>query len=207
MTLTPLRKTPSRKRGTLRVERILRAAGDVFAEVGYAQATTNQIAARAETSIGSLYQFFADKEAILKALADQHKGQIRALLARLYSREHSGHPLREIGAAHLALFVQYNLDHPGFKSILLDPQAAALSGSAEFMSEVNQRLALALRQVLPHPSDTQLAVYAQIVAGLVRGMVFTLTQAAPAERPALLREAQAVLGDYLDRIASAPPSP
>jgi AcrR family transcriptional regulator len=203
VTLTPLRKVPSRKRGTLRVERILQAAGDVFAEVGYAQATTNQIAARAETSIGSLYQFFADKDAIVRALAEQHKGRIRALLAQLYTPEQAGRSLREIGADHLALFLSYNLEHPGFKAILLDPQAAALSGSADFMTEVHHRLAQALRQVLPHPSDAQLAVYAQIVAGLVRGMVFTLTQATPAERPALLREAQAILGDYLDRIANA----
>lgn len=48
---------------------MLETAAQVFAEKGYA-ATTNEIAARAGVSIGTLYQHFADKDALLVALAD-----------------------------------------------------------------------------------------------------------------------------------------
>ncbi len=72
MTNDPLRTKPKQKRGRRRVDAILNAASEVFAEVGYEQATIIEIAARAETSVGSLYQFFKNKESILKALVERY---------------------------------------------------------------------------------------------------------------------------------------
>jgi AcrR family transcriptional regulator len=66
------RRQPRQKRGKERVERILIAAAEVFTEVGYAAATTQQIADRAQTAIGSIYQFFPDKLAIFHALEEAH---------------------------------------------------------------------------------------------------------------------------------------
>jgi AcrR family transcriptional regulator len=54
------------------VARILDAAAHVFHEQGYAGATTNDIADEAGVSIGSLYQYFPNKDAVLVALAHQH---------------------------------------------------------------------------------------------------------------------------------------
>jgi AcrR family transcriptional regulator len=54
------------------VDQILEAAARVFAERGYAGATTNHIAERAGVSIGSLYQYFPNKDAILVALHARH---------------------------------------------------------------------------------------------------------------------------------------
>jgi AcrR family transcriptional regulator len=56
-----LRRQPKQQRGQQRVAKILTAAAEVFAEVGYAAATTQQIADRANTAVGSIYQFFPDK--------------------------------------------------------------------------------------------------------------------------------------------------
>ncbi|MDX1994610.1 MAG: TetR/AcrR family transcriptional regulator [bacterium] len=81
-----LRRVPRQTRGQQRVARILSAAAQLFAEVGFEAATTNAIAARAETSIGSLYQFFPNKEAILDALSKQYKEELRDLF------EHGFHP-------------------------------------------------------------------------------------------------------------------
>jgi AcrR family transcriptional regulator len=50
------------------VERLLDAAAQVLAEVGYGQMSTNRIAAEAEVSIGSLYRYFADKDEIFETL-------------------------------------------------------------------------------------------------------------------------------------------
>ncbi|WP_305786967.1 TetR/AcrR family transcriptional regulator [Symbioplanes lichenis] len=69
--LQPRRK-PSQVRAELTRERILTAAAHVFAEHGYAAGTTNRIAERARISIGSLYQYFPNKDAILAALLIQH---------------------------------------------------------------------------------------------------------------------------------------
>jgi AcrR family transcriptional regulator len=69
--LEPRRK-PRQVRAELTRERILTAAAHVFAEHGYAAGTTNRIAERARISIGSLYQYFPNKDAILAELLVRH---------------------------------------------------------------------------------------------------------------------------------------
>ncbi|MEV4346007.1 TetR/AcrR family transcriptional regulator [Actinoplanes sp. NPDC049596] len=66
------RRTPRQVRAELTRERILTAAAHVFAEFGYAAGTTNRIAERARVSIGSLYQYFPNKDAILAQLLVRH---------------------------------------------------------------------------------------------------------------------------------------
>jgi AcrR family transcriptional regulator len=67
-----LRRQPQQKRGQQRVDKILMAAAEVFAEAGYAAATVQQIADRANTAVGSIYQFFPDKLTIFHALFKEH---------------------------------------------------------------------------------------------------------------------------------------
>jgi AcrR family transcriptional regulator len=62
------------------VEAILGAAVEVFAARGYARTTTNGIAARAGVSIGSLYQYFPGKDAILTALLERHLQAVEATI-------------------------------------------------------------------------------------------------------------------------------
>ena len=66
------RKRPSQARSKATVEAILVAAAQVFRQQGYAGATTDRIAHRAGVSVGSLYQYFPNKDAILVALAQRH---------------------------------------------------------------------------------------------------------------------------------------
>ncbi|GIM91277.1 TetR/AcrR family transcriptional regulator [Paractinoplanes toevensis] len=66
------RRSPRQVRAELTRERILTAAAHVFAEHGYAAGTTNRIAERARISIGSLYQYFPNKDAILAKLLVRH---------------------------------------------------------------------------------------------------------------------------------------
>lgn len=66
------RKSPSQERSKRTVERILDAATRIFHEHGYSGATTNDIADEAEVSVGSLYQYFPNKDAVLVALTQRH---------------------------------------------------------------------------------------------------------------------------------------
>ncbi|WP_424921244.1 TetR/AcrR family transcriptional regulator [Streptomyces sp. wa1] len=66
------RKQPRQARAALTRQRILDAAARVFAEYGYAAGTTNRIAERARVSIGSLYQYYPNKDAILVELLTRH---------------------------------------------------------------------------------------------------------------------------------------
>ena len=66
------RKSPLQERSRRTVERILDAAARIFHEEGYAGATTNDIADEAGVSVGSLYQYFPNKDALLVALTKRH---------------------------------------------------------------------------------------------------------------------------------------
>lgn len=71
-----LRKRPRQRRSVETVDRILDAATRVFDEQGYRRTTTNVIAERAGVSIGSLYQYFPNKDAVLVALAERHVDEV-----------------------------------------------------------------------------------------------------------------------------------
>jgi AcrR family transcriptional regulator len=76
-----LRREPSQKRSRERVERMLGAASELIAEHGSDALRMGEIAERAGVSIGSLYQFFPDKSAIIRALAERITTQSQACIA------------------------------------------------------------------------------------------------------------------------------
>lgn len=69
------RRRPVQARSQRTVEKILDAAAHIFGQRGYA-GTTNHVAERAGISIGSLYQYFPNKDALLVALHDRHLNQV-----------------------------------------------------------------------------------------------------------------------------------
>jgi AcrR family transcriptional regulator len=74
------RKLPQQDRSRITVEAILEATAHILTEEGYHKANTNRIAERAGISIGSLYQYFPNKESLMAALMEQHSNEIAALV-------------------------------------------------------------------------------------------------------------------------------
>ncbi len=66
------RKVPQQERAAATRQRILDSAARIFATHGYAAGTTNRIAEAAQLSVGSLYQYFPNKDAILAELVRAH---------------------------------------------------------------------------------------------------------------------------------------
>ena len=73
------RNTPSQPRSRRMVEFIIEAATRVLRSQGIAGFTTNRIAEVAGVSIGSLYQYFRDKDAILEVIVARHLDEIRSV--------------------------------------------------------------------------------------------------------------------------------
>jgi AcrR family transcriptional regulator len=65
------RRRPTQARAEATVDFVLEAAARVFKREGFA-ATTNRIAAEAGVSIGTIYEYFPHKQALLLALAERH---------------------------------------------------------------------------------------------------------------------------------------
>jgi len=142
------RKSPVQERSRFTVEQIVQAATQIFAERGYAGATTNHIAERAGVSIGSLYQYFPNKEAILVTLAKRHVEIAGSMLLRLMA----GLNLPETDLTELLrLFIRSTLElhtgNPRLHSVILSEavwSAEALEEVHELEDEFIDRLALTL---------------------------------------------------------------
>ncbi|MGW1106282.1 TetR family transcriptional regulator [Streptomyces sp. NPDC002540] len=78
-----LRRLPVQKRSAERFERLLDACAELLHEVGYAALTTKEVARRAEVPIGTLYQFFSDREGLIGALAARN---LESFLGRVADR-------------------------------------------------------------------------------------------------------------------------
>lgn len=71
------RRVPSQRRSRERVDRMLAVAATLIAEKGSETVRMSEIAEGAEVSIGSLYQYFPDKSAIIRTLAERYNAQGR----------------------------------------------------------------------------------------------------------------------------------
>ena len=74
------RKTASQQRSQATVQALLDATARILVREGYERASTNRIAAVAGVSVGSLYQYFPNKESIVAALIARHNRQMLDLL-------------------------------------------------------------------------------------------------------------------------------
>jgi AcrR family transcriptional regulator len=74
------RRRPRQARAQATVEAIVKATARVLVDEGYDRASTNRIAHAAGVSIGSLYQYFPSKEALVAALVENHVERMRAAL-------------------------------------------------------------------------------------------------------------------------------
>src|ERR1700726_18788 len=61
---------------------ILEGAIVCFAKRGFHQTSMHDISAEAGISVGLIYRYFANKEAVISAMADRHKSEIQDLLER-----------------------------------------------------------------------------------------------------------------------------
>jgi AcrR family transcriptional regulator len=112
----PLRRVPVQGRSLARVNRMLDACAELVDEVGYEGLTTTLLADRAQVAIGSVYQFFPDKRAIVHALTMRN---MDTFVERLSSRVASVETVNWWHAVDAALdeFIDMNRTVPGFKTL------------------------------------------------------------------------------------------
>ena len=137
-----VRRVPQGERGRRRVALILEAAEQELAQSGYEQFTTNAVAARAGISIGSIYQFFPNKEALVKALAARYHETIRKLYDELFSSLSKEQPLARMVDHLIDPLVGYNARNRAFQALfcsILVPLRMS-SAVAEVRTEVISRV-------------------------------------------------------------------
>src|SRR2546423_13485387 len=112
----PLRRVPVQGRSVARVQRMLDACAELVDEIGYEALTTTLLAERAGVAIGSVYQFFPDKRAIVQALALRN---LELYLARLSARSEAvefAHWWDVVDAA-IDEYIGMHREVPGFRTL------------------------------------------------------------------------------------------
>jgi AcrR family transcriptional regulator len=168
-----LRAKPKQKRGQQRVDALLNAASEVFAEVGFDNATTIMIAARAETSVGSLYQFFANKEAILQALVERYVERASLVFAGMEVEEFPTMTLEQTLKAMLNPLKEFLRDNRDFQVIFSTPMGSGFVAETiramdeAFMARTDAAMALAR----PHLSAKDRRKYALVCMVIMKGLI------------------------------------
>lgn len=111
-------RAPQQERSRRRVSALLDAAAEEFAEHGFTAATTTGIAARAGVPIGSLYQWFPDKEAILYGLADRHLSEGASIVLGALDRARAAADLESAVRVLVEATVEANAGDPRVHRIL-----------------------------------------------------------------------------------------
>lgn len=97
---TAARKRPRQARSRATVEAILEASSRILAERGLAETTTTAVAELAGVSVGTLYQYFPSKEALVAGVIEAHLERDRQRIAAAFERAHAA---ASLPAALLAL--------------------------------------------------------------------------------------------------------
>jgi AcrR family transcriptional regulator len=165
---TGMRRQPRQARSQERVSQILDVAEQMFIAEGYNSTTTNAIATRAKVPIGSLYQFFPDKAAIVQALALRYTEQLHDRFAALDADELSALSLSDYVDQIIDLANQFFTDYPGYHAIFMQvqgtiPELAAIEDAAD--AQLIQDLATSLSQ---YDADLQAADYEAIAFVIVK---------------------------------------
>lgn len=114
-----LRSEPKQDRSQKRVATILKAAAEVFAERGYGDATTNEIARRASTSIGSLYRVFPDKLSLFQALSIQYSEALDSIATSIASPALISLPAEKLVPLFLDAFELFLKRNPAFEAVFV----------------------------------------------------------------------------------------
>ncbi|MFD5397742.1 TetR/AcrR family transcriptional regulator [Streptomyces sp. NPDC127097] len=181
------RKQPRQARAELTRQRILAAAAHVFAEYGYAAGTTNRIAEQARISIGSLYQYYPNKDAILVELLTRH---LDAGMAATACQPDEGplRPLEEVIRGYVRLSIANHLDDPQLLRVMME-QAPRSPELLEKTSRYQQSRTAHVRELIEnHPESRvdDLYVAARLVVSTVELLVHQLIAAPDPLDPARL---------------------
>lgn len=115
------RKSPVQMRSRAAVNAIVTAAARVFSEYGYAAGTTNRVAEYAGVSIGSLYEYFPNKDALLVAVLEAHIGEGEAILEKTIGElETAGGDLRCVVERLIAAMVELHKRNPTLHRVLFE---------------------------------------------------------------------------------------
>ncbi|MCU0647078.1 MAG: TetR/AcrR family transcriptional regulator [Gemmatimonadaceae bacterium] len=195
-------RAPSQDRGQRRVDSILDAAAALFAEQGVDAVSVNAIAQRAGSSVGSLYHFFPNKDAIVEALAARYCREMVDLNIALLRPEMVTAPLDAVLSGVVEGFMHYHTSNPAYDEVY----QAALRTSGGHQSPVFQQVQQSIRATvdeylsrrMPTMPSEERGYYAMTSVAAVHWLIAEATLRDPIERPGRMRHLKEMLVRYFE---------
>jgi AcrR family transcriptional regulator len=171
------RKTPVQDRSTHTVDAICQATIHVLLDVGVERLTTTRVAQKAGASVGSVYQYFPNKQSLLAAVLERHLTKVvESVEAACYAAR--GQTTTRMAQAVVDAFVAAKLADPAASRALY--AVAADVGGAALVLQLTQRTQVALCSMLASATDRKFDELAAVgfvvstaVVGPVQGLIST----------------------------------
>jgi AcrR family transcriptional regulator len=199
------RKRPKQARSTELVAAILEAAAQVLAKEGASRFTTARVAERAGVSVGSVYQYFPNKAAILFRLQSDEWQQTTDLLRGILEDTRQT-PLERLRILVHA-FIRSECEEAAMREALTDaaPRYHEAPEALETRASADATLRAFLEEVLPKATEATRALAGELITTTLRatGKHFSRSQRTPEEMEASAEAIADMFCAYLKSLASA----
>jgi AcrR family transcriptional regulator len=193
-----MRRPARQQRSQATLERILQSAGHSFDEVGVDASTMDAIAERANTSIGSVYRFFKDKDALVLTLMERWRTRAADVFIDLHSDERLTADADEVLADFIDRFAHLIAETPGARGLLASAiKAADTLPDQSWIPHVERFIA----RYAPDVPPARRRIAAQTYQTITFALMVDAARAGPAMRTRLV-EARSVLRGYIRQLAS-----
>ncbi|MFC5832455.1 TetR/AcrR family transcriptional regulator [Nonomuraea insulae] len=186
-------------RGLKRMAEILDAAELVIAEVGYPDMTTNQVAARAGVSPGSLYQFFRNKEEILDGLVARYTVDRQEFWAARLAAVTPEIPLESLVGQLVDESVEFKSASPAYWSLLYGSATGdqLATASQKLHADIARQIAAMLRRRSPGLPEDRAGLMGTMTLAMVKAVMPMITSTSPERSAELVHELKHMLVRYL----------
>jgi AcrR family transcriptional regulator len=175
------RKFPRQERSRALVETILEATARILVEDGYARTSTNRVAERAGVSIGSLYQYFPSREALVAGVARRHSERLKTELERALPST-SGLGLKEAISTLMAAVMSAHRINPELNAVLAGEVPNL--GTLDWKADTTERgIAVAQSLLEAHIGEVRPGLDVNAAAFLISTAVEATVNAAWRQRP------------------------
>jgi AcrR family transcriptional regulator len=136
--LTNARKDASQERSRATVDALIEATARILTREGFDKASTNRIAGEAGVSIGSLYQYYPGKEALVAAVIDRHNRDIMKVVRRAFA-EVASQPVEKAIRRLVAVAIEAHRIDPRLHRVLAEqiPRTGRLENVEAFNREAH----------------------------------------------------------------------
>jgi AcrR family transcriptional regulator len=166
------RKSPVQARSAASVDAILDATIQVLLSVGKERLTTTGVALRAGVSVGTLYQYFPNKSALLQAALKRHLDEVTNAV-ELVCEEQQGRTLREMVTALISAFLEAKI-RDAKTSFALYSVSSDVDG-ARIAQQMGVRSNKAIVRMLETASEP-LTTDPQLVASMLQAAMFGVSR-------------------------------